>query len=138
MTIELNRRDVLQAGLAGAVSIAMPAMAQGAFPDEWIEETRKMLAIKRWGQPEEIGFRLPYAVGYAIGRGFDLVAAITGKRLCAVWPDRSMVAVGVAPVYPLMYPTVMAARPVPATRRCSVRCRVRYRAPRWVPRTARR
>ena len=33
------------------------------------------------GQPEQIGFRLPYAVGYAIGKGFDLVAAITGKRL---------------------------------------------------------
>lgn len=37
MTIELNRRDVLQAGLAGAVSIAMPAMAQGAFPSKPIK-----------------------------------------------------------------------------------------------------
>ncbi len=33
------------------------------------------------GQPEQIGFRLPYAVGYAIGKGFDIVAAVTGKRL---------------------------------------------------------
>jgi hypothetical protein len=33
------------------------------------------------GQPEKIGFRLPFAVGYAIGKGFDLVAAVTGKRL---------------------------------------------------------
>ena len=32
MTIDLNRRDVLQASLAGAVSIAMPAMAQSNFP----------------------------------------------------------------------------------------------------------
>ncbi len=32
-------------------------------------------------QPEEISFRLPFAVGYAIGKGFDLVASITGKRL---------------------------------------------------------
>jgi nucleoside-diphosphate-sugar epimerase len=39
-------------------------------------------SVKRiLGQPEQIGFRLPYAVGYAIGKGFDLVAAVTGKRL---------------------------------------------------------
>ncbi|MEY3428744.1 MAG: hypothetical protein RIS60_2096 [Pseudomonadota bacterium] len=37
MTIDINRRDVLQAGLAGAVSIAMPAMAQGAFPSKPIK-----------------------------------------------------------------------------------------------------
>lgn len=33
------------------------------------------------GQSEKIGFRLPFALGYVIGKGFDLVAAITGKRL---------------------------------------------------------
>jgi nucleoside-diphosphate-sugar epimerase len=39
-------------------------------------------AVKRiLGQSEQINFRLPYALGYAIGKGFDLVAAITGKRL---------------------------------------------------------
>jgi GlcNAc-P-P-Und epimerase len=39
-------------------------------------------AVRRiLGQPEQIGLRLPYAVGYAIGKGFDLVAAITGKRM---------------------------------------------------------
>lgn len=32
------------------------------------------------GRPEKIGFRLPFTVGYAIGKGFDLVAALTGKR----------------------------------------------------------
>lgn len=32
------------------------------------------------GHDEKIGFRLPYVVGYAIGKGFDLIAAITGKR----------------------------------------------------------
>ena len=32
------------------------------------------------GRPERIGFRLPFAVGYLIGKGFDLAAAITGKR----------------------------------------------------------
>lgn len=38
--------------------------------------------VKRMlGQSDNISLRLPYAVGYAIGKGFDLVAAITGKRL---------------------------------------------------------
>lgn len=32
------------------------------------------------GRPVKIGFRLPFAVGYMIGKGFDLVAALTGKR----------------------------------------------------------
>lgn len=31
-------------------------------------------------RPEKIGFRLPFTVGYLIGKGFDLVAALTGKR----------------------------------------------------------
>ena len=31
------------------------------------------------GRPEKIGFRLPFTVGYLIGKGFDLVAALTGK-----------------------------------------------------------
>lgn len=39
-------------------------------------------SVKRiLGQDEKIGLRLPYALGYAIGKGVDLVAAITGKRL---------------------------------------------------------
>ena len=39
-------------------------------------------SVKRMlGQHDNIGFRLPYAVGYGIGKGFDLVAALTGKRL---------------------------------------------------------
>ena len=37
MTLEFNRRDVLQASLAGAVSIAMPAMAQSNFPSKPIK-----------------------------------------------------------------------------------------------------
>lgn len=32
------------------------------------------------GRSEKIGFRLPFAVGYLIGKVFDLVAAMTGKR----------------------------------------------------------
>jgi nucleoside-diphosphate-sugar epimerase len=39
-------------------------------------------SVKRiLGQPDQIGLRLPYVVGYAIGKVFDLVAAVTGKRL---------------------------------------------------------
>ena len=33
------------------------------------------------GQSEKIGFRLPYPLGFAIGKCFDLLAAATGKRL---------------------------------------------------------
>jgi nucleoside-diphosphate-sugar epimerase len=32
------------------------------------------------GRTEKIGFSLPFAVGYLIGKGFDFVAAMTGKR----------------------------------------------------------
>jgi len=32
------------------------------------------------GRSEKIAFRLPFAVGYLIGKGFDLVAVMTGKR----------------------------------------------------------
>jgi hypothetical protein len=39
-------------------------------------------SVKRiLGQSEKISVRLPYAVGYAIGKVFDVVATITGKRL---------------------------------------------------------
>ena len=38
-------------------------------------------SVKRMlGKDEKIGLRLPYALGYVIGKGFDLVVAITGKR----------------------------------------------------------
>lgn len=32
------------------------------------------------GKPEQIGFRLPFALGYAIGKCFDALAGITGKK----------------------------------------------------------
>lgn len=39
-------------------------------------------SVKRMlGKDEKIGLRLPFALGYAIGKGFDLFAAITRKRL---------------------------------------------------------
>lgn len=39
-------------------------------------------SVKRMlGKSQNIGLRLPFAVGYVIGKVFDLVAAMTGKRL---------------------------------------------------------
>ncbi len=39
-------------------------------------------SVKRiLGQSDKIRFRLPFAFGYAIGKCFDLVAVVTGKRL---------------------------------------------------------
>lgn len=32
------------------------------------------------GKPEQIGFRLPFAVGFAIGKCFDALASFTGKK----------------------------------------------------------
>lgn len=32
------------------------------------------------GRSERIGFRLPFVIGFLIGKGFDFVAALTGKR----------------------------------------------------------
>lgn len=41
-----------------------------------------VISVKRMlRQSDNIAFRLPYAVGYGIGKVFDLVAALTGKRL---------------------------------------------------------
>ena len=43
---------------------------------------RLVSTVKRiLGQSEMIRFRVPFVVGFVIGKGFDLIAAITGKRL---------------------------------------------------------
>lgn len=47
-------------------------MAKGAFPEGWAEETQKALCLKRWGQPEEIG----YAVSFLAS---DRAAYVTGQ-----------------------------------------------------------
>lgn len=47
---------------------------QGQFPPEWIEQTQAMLAVKRWGQPEEIG----YAVSYLASAR---AAYVTGQQI---------------------------------------------------------
>jgi len=35
---------------------------------------------KALGKDEKVGFRMPFAIGYSIGKVFDLVALITGKK----------------------------------------------------------
>ncbi len=47
---------------------------QGAFPQAWVDETQKMLAIKRWGQPEEIGHA-------AVFLASNKAAYVTGQRI---------------------------------------------------------
>ena len=47
---------------------------QGVFDDKWIEETHKLLALKRWGQPEEIGHA-------AVFLASNKAAYITGQKI---------------------------------------------------------
>lgn len=62
--------------LVGVIDAGMfhELMEKGAFPPEWVEETQKMLAIKRWGQPEEIG----YAVSWLAS---SRAAYVTGQQI---------------------------------------------------------
>jgi 3-oxoacyl-[acyl-carrier protein] reductase len=48
--------------------------AKGAFPQGWVEETQKMLSVKRWGAAEEIG----YAVSYLAS---NRAAYVTGQQI---------------------------------------------------------
>jgi NAD(P)-dependent dehydrogenase (short-subunit alcohol dehydrogenase family) len=45
---------------------------QGAFDDQWVEETRKLLALKRWGKAEDIGraavFLASHRANYVTGQ----------------------------------------------------------------------
>lgn len=62
--------------LVGVIDAGMfrELSSQGAFPQSWIDETQKMLALKRWGQPEEIG----YAVSYLASAR---AAYVTGQQI---------------------------------------------------------
>lgn len=62
--------------LVGVIDAGMfhELMAKSAFPPGWVEETHKALCLKRWGQPEEVG----YAVSFlASARG----AYLTGQAI---------------------------------------------------------
>lgn len=43
--------------LVGVIDAGMfhELSAQGVFDDKWVEETHKLLCLRRWGQPEDIG-----------------------------------------------------------------------------------
>ncbi len=62
--------------LVGVIDAGMfhELAAQGAFGEEWTRETLKLLALKRWGQPEDIGHA---AVFFASNRA----RYVTGQTL---------------------------------------------------------
>ena len=47
---------------------------QGAFPQAWIDETHKLLALKRWGKPEEIGYAVTFLAS-------NRAAYVTGQQI---------------------------------------------------------
>jgi 3-oxoacyl-[acyl-carrier protein] reductase len=62
--------------LVGVIDAGMfhELSAKGAFPPGWVEETLKMLSVKRWGAAEEIG----YAVSYLAS---NRAAYVTGQQI---------------------------------------------------------
>jgi 3-oxoacyl-[acyl-carrier protein] reductase len=62
--------------LVGVIDAGMfhELSAKGAFPPGWVEETLKMLSVKRWGEAEEIG----YAVSFLAS---TRAAYITGQQI---------------------------------------------------------
>jgi NAD(P)-dependent dehydrogenase (short-subunit alcohol dehydrogenase family) len=62
--------------LVGVIEAGMflELLKRGVFDQKWIDETQKLLALKRWGKPEEIGHA---AVFLASNRG----AYVTGQQI---------------------------------------------------------
>ncbi|WP_152224332.1 SDR family NAD(P)-dependent oxidoreductase [Pseudomonas sp. SCB32] len=62
--------------LVGVIEAGMfpQLLEQGQFDQKWIDETLQMLALKRWGKPEEIGRA-------AVFLASDNAAYITGQQL---------------------------------------------------------
>lgn len=62
--------------LVGVIDAGMfhDLLAQGAFNDDWVLETQKALALKRWGKAEDIG----HAVSFLASSHADY---ITGQQL---------------------------------------------------------
>lgn len=64
--------------LVGVIDAGMfqELMEKGAFPPGWEDETKKALAIKRWGRPEEIGYAASWLVsvksGYVTGQQINV------------------------------------------------------------------
>lgn len=62
--------------LIGVIDAGMfhTLMEQGAFDDAWVAETQKLLALKRWGQPEEVGHATVFLAS-------NKAAYITGQQI---------------------------------------------------------
>jgi 3-oxoacyl-[acyl-carrier protein] reductase len=62
--------------LVGVIDAGMfrELSSQGAFPQSWIDETQRMLALKRWGRGEEVG----YAVSFLAS---SRAAYVTGQQI---------------------------------------------------------
>lgn len=62
--------------LVGVIEAGMfpQLLAQGQFDQKWIDETMRMLALKRWGKPEDIGRA-------AVFLASDHAAYVTGQQL---------------------------------------------------------
>ncbi|CAB3802790.1 3-oxoacyl-[acyl-carrier-protein] reductase FabG [Paraburkholderia caffeinitolerans] len=62
--------------LVGVIEAGMfpQLLAQGQFDQKWIDETMRMLALKRWGKPEDIGRA-------AVFLASDNAAYVTGQQL---------------------------------------------------------
>lgn len=62
--------------LIGVIDAGMfhTLLEQGAFDDAWVAETKKLLALKRWGRPEEVGHA-------AVFLASDKAAYVTGQQI---------------------------------------------------------
>ena len=62
--------------LAGVIEAGMflELLKRGVFDQKWIDETHKLLALKRWGKPEEIGQAAVFLAtnGYVTGQQINV------------------------------------------------------------------
>lgn len=62
--------------LVGVIEAGMflELLKRGVFDQKWIDETHKLLALKRWGQPEEIGSAAVFLAsnGYVTGQQINV------------------------------------------------------------------
>jgi len=62
--------------LVGVIEAGMflELLRRGVFDQKWIDETQKLLALKRWGKPEEIGHAAVFLAtnGYVTGQQINV------------------------------------------------------------------
>jgi nucleoside-diphosphate-sugar epimerase len=83
----LNRKSMAYVeNVASFLQFATTAFKPGVHIYNYIDKPDSSMnslvgTVKRMlGRPERIAFRLPFSVGYAIGKCFDALGAITGKK----------------------------------------------------------